>query len=198
MFILVDEARTVAKDRRETILQAALELIAERGFHGAPMSAVAQRAGASAGIIYHYFESKDELIHALYQRVSAELSEAMLLGDPAALAPAEGFKRLWLNAYRYYQAHPNETRFMEQYKRSPYHCEPARPDDLFADERFGFIGEQILQAPAESLFKDLPIDVIYEMTLAVAARVALRQGAGALTDQQLMLIADGCWQAVAR
>ena len=70
------------KDKRETILQAALELIAEHGFHGAPMSAVAQRAGVSAGIIYHYFASKEDLIHALYKQVKTDFSRALLPSRP--------------------------------------------------------------------------------------------------------------------
>src|SRR5262245_64943612 len=101
------------RDKRETILQAALELIAERGFHGAPMALVAQRAGVSAGIIYHYFASKDELIHALYQQVDAEFSRALLAGGPQSLPIADAFKQIWLNAYRFYRAHPYETRFLE-------------------------------------------------------------------------------------
>ncbi|HQM90514.1 MAG TPA: helix-turn-helix domain-containing protein, partial [Syntrophales bacterium] len=49
-------------DKRDEILRAALELIAEHGFHGAPMAMVAERAGVGAGTIYRYFEGKDALI----------------------------------------------------------------------------------------------------------------------------------------
>ena len=58
-------------DKREAILEAMLDLIVERGFHDAPMSVLAKRSGASAGVIYHYFPSKDELIRAVYERVKA-------------------------------------------------------------------------------------------------------------------------------
>ena len=53
-------------DKREDILRAALELIAEHGFHGAPMAMIAERAGVGAGTIYRYFENKDVLIAELY------------------------------------------------------------------------------------------------------------------------------------
>ena len=69
---------TAGKDKREAILQAMLELVAERGFHDAPMSLVAQRAGTSAGIIYHYFPSKDELIRALYLHVKAKMGRFLI------------------------------------------------------------------------------------------------------------------------
>jgi TetR/AcrR family transcriptional regulator, repressor of fatR-cypB operon len=189
-----------AKDRKAAILQAALELIAEHGFHGAPMSLVAQRAGASAGIIYHYFASKEELIRALYQRVDAEFSRALLAGDPQSLPTAEAFKHLWLNAYRFYCAHPHETRFLEQYKHSPFYQIPANPLEALANDGFGFIAELFAGDPASRPLKDLPLDVIYELTLGVAARLAHRHAAGErmLEDRQLEQIAAACWQAIAR
>jgi len=45
-------------DKREEIMQAALELIAEHGFHGAPMAMIAEKAGVGAGTIYRYFRKQ--------------------------------------------------------------------------------------------------------------------------------------------
>jgi len=53
-------------DKRAEIIRAALELIAEHGFHGAPMAMIAEKAGVAAGTIYRYFESKDVLITELH------------------------------------------------------------------------------------------------------------------------------------
>ncbi len=53
-------------DKRAAILAATLRLISKNGFHGTAMSKVAKEAGVSAGIIYHYFDSKDELMDELY------------------------------------------------------------------------------------------------------------------------------------
>jgi AcrR family transcriptional regulator len=188
------------KDKRETILQAALELIAERGFHGAPMAQVAQRAGVSAGIIYHYFASKDELIHALYQQVEASFSRALLAGSPQSLPVADAFKQIWLNAYRFYRAHLCEARFLEQYKHSPFHQATAVPTEVAADDDFAFLNRIFAADPADRPIKDLPFDVIYELTLGVAARVALRHAVdeSANDDHMLEQIAEACWQAVAR
>ncbi|WP_279384534.1 TetR/AcrR family transcriptional regulator [Geotalea toluenoxydans] len=36
-------------DKKETIIQAALELVAEHGFHGAPMAMIARRLGLEQG-----------------------------------------------------------------------------------------------------------------------------------------------------
>lgn len=188
------------KDKQTTILQAALELIAERGFHGAPMSLVAQRAGVSAGIIYHYFASKEELIHALYRQIEANFSRALLVGIPQSLPLAEAFVHVWLNAYHFYHTHPHEARFLEQYKHSPFHHTAGVPDELLADGDFAFIAQLFAADPAERPIKDLPFDVIYELTLGVAARVAYHHTSGeqAIDDQLLHRIAAACWQAIAR
>lgn len=51
--------------RREAVLQAALDVIVERGLANTRMSDIAERAGMSAGNILYYFESKDDLLMEL-------------------------------------------------------------------------------------------------------------------------------------
>jgi AcrR family transcriptional regulator len=189
-----------SKDKRETILQAALELIAEHGFHGAPMSAVAQRAGVSAGIIYHYFASKEDLIHALYKQVKTDFSRALLPSRPQALPLPDTFQQIWLNAYHFYRTHPHEARFLEQYKQSPFYQAGRQPAELMEGGDFAFFAELFEGDRAERPFKDLPFDVLYELTLGVAICIARRHttDANALSDEMLARIAAACWQAVAR
>lgn len=52
------------QERRQQILEAALAVFSERGFHGANVSDVAAAAGVSQGTIYWYFDSKEELLTA--------------------------------------------------------------------------------------------------------------------------------------
>lgn len=52
--------------RRETILDAALGVFAERGLKRATVSDIARAAGMSHGLLYHYFASKDALVEALF------------------------------------------------------------------------------------------------------------------------------------
>jgi AcrR family transcriptional regulator len=54
-----------ARDTRRDILQAALDLFAEHGFHGASMRALAAAAGVRESAIYHYFPSKTALLAAI-------------------------------------------------------------------------------------------------------------------------------------
>lgn len=51
----------VGSDRRQQILEAALDLFSEQGLEGATSKDIAERAEVTHGLIYFYFKSKDEL-----------------------------------------------------------------------------------------------------------------------------------------
>src|SRR6202030_2923581 len=58
-------ATTKGRATRERILQAAAELIAEKGTAGMSLDDVRARTGASRSQLYHYFEDRDDLVHAV-------------------------------------------------------------------------------------------------------------------------------------
>jgi TetR/AcrR family fatty acid metabolism transcriptional regulator len=51
---------------RERILQAATEVFARRGFHGARVADIAEVAGIAYGLVYHHFRNKDEILAAIF------------------------------------------------------------------------------------------------------------------------------------
>jgi TetR/AcrR family transcriptional regulator, repressor of fatR-cypB operon len=184
------------KDKRESILQAMLELVAERGFHDAPMSLVAKRAGTSAGIIYHYFPSKDELIRALYLHVKAKMSEFLVEGHTIGMPTEQAFKHVWMNAYRFYRTHQQDVRFLDQYENSPYCAASPDAESLSREnQNLALLLDLFRPRSAGGLLKDLPRGALWEMTLGVAARLAKR-GKPLETDT-LKEIAAACWNAVA-
>src|SRR5437870_13607196 len=52
---------------RERIVQAAAELVAEKGVAGVSLDDVRARTGASRSQLYHYFEDRDDLIRAVIE-----------------------------------------------------------------------------------------------------------------------------------
>ncbi|WP_128381057.1 TetR/AcrR family transcriptional regulator [Streptomyces cavernae] len=62
---MTSRART--EERRAEILRAALEVIAERGYRGASMAAVAERVGLTQQGLLHYFRTKDALLVAVLE-----------------------------------------------------------------------------------------------------------------------------------
>ena len=59
-------ARTSAADKRRIILDAAVRVFARQGFHSARVSDIADDAGVAYGLVYHYFESKDEVLDTVF------------------------------------------------------------------------------------------------------------------------------------
>ena len=60
-------------DTRDRILEAALALFRERGFAETTMREIAARAKVATGLAYYYFESKDAIVLAFYQRARHDL-----------------------------------------------------------------------------------------------------------------------------
>lgn len=68
-------SQTAQAQRRARILDAAERCFVRSGFHGATMQDICRQAGVSAGALYLYFRSKEELIEGLSQRDRAQVRE---------------------------------------------------------------------------------------------------------------------------
>jgi TetR/AcrR family fatty acid metabolism transcriptional regulator len=65
---------------RDKILQAALEVFAEKGYHRALVDDIVRASRTSKGAVYHYFPNKEALFLALVDEFSARLAEAVAVG----------------------------------------------------------------------------------------------------------------------
>ncbi len=74
-------------DKAEDIMRAAIDLFVERGFHGTSVPSVAERARVGAGTIYHYFEGKEALVNAVFQRWKQAMAGEMLRDFPLQGSP---------------------------------------------------------------------------------------------------------------
>ncbi|ORV84713.1 TetR family transcriptional regulator [Mycobacterium interjectum] len=75
--------------RRDQIMAAAKEVFARKGFHATTIADIAKRAGLAYGSVYWYFDSKDELFHALMAAEEGALRDhigAALAALPLAAA----------------------------------------------------------------------------------------------------------------
>jgi AcrR family transcriptional regulator len=62
-----------SEETRSRILEAALSVFQERGFAQATMREIAAEAGVAVGAAYYYFDSKDALVMAFYERAQGEM-----------------------------------------------------------------------------------------------------------------------------
>src|SRR4030095_7626891 len=65
--------RVKSEETRERILEAALKLFHDRGFDSTTMRDIATKAGMAIGAAYYYFDSKDAIVLAFYDRARTEM-----------------------------------------------------------------------------------------------------------------------------
>jgi AcrR family transcriptional regulator len=82
---------TQGLDRRVQIIDAATEVIARRGYAHTSLKEIADAAGVTPALIYHYFDSKEDLMLATMAAVQAELHRAM---DAARDRETDPFERI--------------------------------------------------------------------------------------------------------
>ena len=155
-------------DRPAAIRRALRDLVAERGFHGASMAAVAKRAGVATGTAYVHYSSKEEVVFATYLEIKSDLGAAVLEGDPEAGAPRERWEHVLVRCFEHLEAEPERARFLTQLEESPFYEE--------ARARLAETGDPLSSIAREGdlagLFVDLPFDVIYALSLGVVVRLA--------------------------
>ena len=107
-------------DKQREILNAALKLFVENGFHATPTSMIAKEAGVANGTLFHYYKTKDELIVALYTEIKTGLSKCILTGDTEGETMKDKWKRYFTTAIEWGVDNPKEFRFAQQFVSSPY------------------------------------------------------------------------------
>jgi AcrR family transcriptional regulator len=149
-----------ATDKRALILDAALQLFVERGYHGTPVPLIAERAGVGAGTIYRYFADKDALVNELFRHWKLQLGESLLLAVSDDQPWRRRFGRLWQALYRFSQEHPGAVEFLELHQHSDYLDDASRAlEQQMADALFGFVAV----AQAEEAMVDLPPAAVVAM-----------------------------------
>jgi AcrR family transcriptional regulator len=98
-------------DVEGAILEAARDLLAEKGLQGLSMRTVAERVGVSATAIYHYFENKQELVERVvrrgFQRFGEYIEQAMRAHPRGSLervrAVGEAYLQFALENHAYFR-----------------------------------------------------------------------------------------------
>ncbi len=180
---------TTVVDRPAAIRRALRDLVADRGFHGASMSAVAKAAGVATGTAYVHYESKDELVIAAYLEVKSELADAVLAEHDARADVIEEYRQAFKSTYAHMTAVPERARFLAQIEGSPYREE--------AHSRYLEQGDRLV-AMLVPLLEDrlvpLPPEVIWAMSLGLAIQLA--SSSIALDDSELDILVDATWRAI--
>lgn len=82
--------KSEARDTRQDILDAALDLFAESGFFGTSMREIARAVGVRESALYHHFESKEAILETLVQSFGPGQARNLADVDIGAMVEAHG------------------------------------------------------------------------------------------------------------
>lgn len=188
-------------DRAGAVRAALVRMVAQHGFHGASMGAVAKEANVGTGTAYLYYASKDELVYATYLEVKRDLVQAAVGQLDPALPARERFTQLWRGAYEHLAGDPDRARFLIQVESSPF-ATPARDRAMAIDgvaiDGVALDGDPLLAVPTMTElvehFVALPLPVLYD--LAVGPILRLIASGTDLDIAILPILIEACWRAV--
>lgn len=187
-------------DKRDEIVRAALELIAENGFHGAPMAMIADKAGVGAGTIYRYFENKDVLIKELYRELEQKLYAVLMEGYSHQKTVRERFIHLGTALLRYCISNPLDFRYLEQFHNSPYGVVHRR-DKIFGEaEEKDIYRELFEEGVASQVVKDLPLVVLFALAFGPLISMARDHILGFVFLDEVLIVKTiaACWDGLKR
>ncbi len=183
-------------DRRESILEAALEAFVERGFHGTAIPQIAERANIAGGTIYHYFESKEVLVNELYRSWKSAISKMVLARFPQGAPVREQFRTMWNVMVEFAMTNPTAFAFIELHNHASYLDEQSLSVDRTIKE---FTASVIKRAQVEGLVKWLDATVLMELVFGafVGMLRAYWEKRIALDDAVIAGAEQACWDAIA-
>ena len=143
--------------RRTQILDAAITVFSEKGFHRATIKEIARVAGIADGTIYTYFASKDEVLLAVLDRLNetTERRQQFVLGDEQDLKAffraylQQRMALLWPNAEVFRAVLPELL--VNGELRRQYYEQVLAPTIA--------VGEQFFQAQSEQIQINIPLTV---------------------------------------
>lgn len=196
--------RPLVDDKRRIILDAALQIFADRGFHGTAVPEVAEAAGVGTGTLYRYFEHKEALVNEVYRDAKERLRAALLGGvdPPAAVAGAaldlgaaeRWFAELWRRLGAFARDEPAAFRFLEMQDHAPYLDPESRRVELSVLAPLWLAGKRLRDHVAGA-----PIDLL--IALLWGAFVGLvkagRLGYLELDERRLEQAGAACWRMIA-
>lgn len=107
-------------DKREKLLNTALKLFVEYGFHGTPTSKIAEVAGVSNGTLFRYFKTKDDLIVSLYIHINEEMNNYLSDKIRSNMDIKERFHDFFIYAMLWHLKNQDNHHFIQQFNYSPH------------------------------------------------------------------------------
>lgn len=105
-----EQNEEIRQQTRQQILDAAFELFANNGFTKTSISTVAKKAGVSKGLIYHYFDSKLDILEGIFGQLMEINDDVLDMSE--TLPPNEKIRIVLERTFEFIEQEPHKARLM--------------------------------------------------------------------------------------
>lgn len=185
------------EQKRKDILEAALRLLVEQGFHGAPMAMIARSANVATGTVYCYFASRDDLIHAVQRSIEEQIQTAIGPWAEGESLPGR-HRQICQTLLQFFIDNPREFRYLEQFHNSPYGIE-LRRERLYGKSGTPDTCRDFFSAAvAADAIRNLPLVILYSLTFGPLLMAARNHILGFVELDQSLIeeIVGCCWESI--
>jgi AcrR family transcriptional regulator len=149
--------RKLAPDKRESFLNAALQLFVANGVQNTSTAAIAKKAGTAAGTLFLYFPTKQDLINELVLKIAREQSDYMKTLLNPSLSVRDTFFTIWSGSIRWLLENIDIYEFSQQIRDSGFVKEAIVQE---TGKYFSYYYETIQRGLEEGLLKPYPVDLL--------------------------------------
>jgi TetR/AcrR family fatty acid metabolism transcriptional regulator len=100
------------EDKRRLLLQAAVRVFARKGYHAARISDIAEEAGVAYGLLYHYFDSKEEVLRNVFRETWRALIATIKSVEGSGDPPREQLRKVAEILLRSWRREPDLVRVL--------------------------------------------------------------------------------------
>lgn len=156
-------------DKRERIMQAAIEIFSAAGFDSASVADIAAAAEVAKGTLYLYFPSKEQLFEEVYQLCCTERLNACGQDTQALSSTLDRLCLRLRNGTRWELAAPEKNRLVRAYLTHPRFSRsiPRVVEGLNTQQLEGILQQGV----ADGELRPLPIDLLAEIYIRFGSAV---------------------------
>lgn len=133
-------------EKKDHILNTAMHLFNEFGFHGMPTSRIAKEAKVSVGTLFNYFPHKEDLIVAIYREIKSRSKNSFLSHFQKSFEE-NPLRTMWHVVIDWGIENPDEFMYIGLFQHSPF-------KKLFKDEKvmesYKSIREELRNMPSKN------------------------------------------------
>jgi TetR/AcrR family fatty acid metabolism transcriptional regulator len=134
------------EEKRRLLLDAAVRVFARKGYHASRVGDIAEEAGVAYGLLYHYFQSKEEVLLTVFRETWRALIETIRSVEQAGDRPREQLRKVAEILLRSWARDPDLVRVLVLEVTRSQHL-PGEMDEIV--ESFAAIQEIVERGQAD-------------------------------------------------